>query len=306
MDPDVIDVTTSKYDVNLSGQTSEEQLEKYNDCINAPFSEELDYTDDFMEYSLEVLDYITNNYKASVVYENLATGYSLTIHPESVYYAASTIKALGALYIYTGAAKGEINLDETIKYESKYKYKASKGMEQHKIGEELTLRKLVSYSIIYSDNSAHQMLMDYIGNPTLREFGLSLGAKYTLQSAYENFGNISGWDALIYIKAINEFINENPVLGAELQEMLINAEQNDLEITDLGIKAAHKYGSYSSYYHDYGIVYAESPYVVVILTTEGKGDYQGKVKNINRHIYELNQLLTNNRKNRCQIEVYGK
>ena len=275
----------------------------YEECLSRPLSDD-DYTEELEEAVNELTNYLGGNYDVSVMYEDLTLGFTYSYNTDVVYYAASTIKSLDALYIYTKAAAGELDLDETMKYTSKYKWGSSKAMSKHSYGDEITLRDLVKYAITVSDNSAHQMLVAYIGRSNLKEFGKSLGAENTLVGG-DNFGSISTNDALIYMKYLNEFINSNEELGAELQSYFLEADQNGLALDDLGIQAAHKYGEYSYYYHDIGIVYDENPYVVAILTTEGKGDFVAKVQDINEHIYALHRLYNDNRKNTCYLEVYG-
>lgn len=279
------------------------RIAKYEECLKRPFSES-DNTGDILLAQEEFTNYLKNNYKTSVMYEDLSLGFSYSFNPNLVYYGASTIKALDALYIYTKAASGEINLDDTMTYSSKYKWGSSREMNKYDYGQKVTLRNLVKYAVTVSDNSAHQMLVSYIGKNKLQEYGKSLGAKFTLEGS-DNFGNISVEDAIIYMKEINDFINSNGELGEELKSYFVQADQNSLEFTDLGIKAAHKYGEYSYYYHDIGIVYADKPYVVAILTYEGKSDFLSIVKDINSHIYQLHQLYYSNRENICQLEVYG-
>lgn len=273
------------------------------ECLKRPISD-IDKTDEIKFAETELTNYISNNYKASVYYEDLSLGFSYSYNVDEIYYAASTIKTLGALYIYTKAASGELDLDETVKYTSNFVLGSSKKMKTHKLGDKISLRTLVEYSITVSDNSAHQMLVSYIGRNNLKEFGKSLGAQYTLYGS-DNFGSITVTDAIIYMKALNDFINNNGDLGKELQSYFISADQNGLALNDLGIKAAHKYGEYSPYYHDIGIVYDDKPYVVAILTAEKKGDYQGKIKEINKHIYDLHELYYSTRDQMCHIEVYG-
>ena len=110
----------------------------------------------------------------------------------------------------------------------------------------------------------------------------------------------------IYLKTLNEFINNNEELGQELQSYLLNAEQNDLALPDLNIKAAHKYGEYGSVYHDIGLVYAEHPYAIAILTKEGNSKkFEDKVKDINKHVYELHEYFYTNREQTCHNKIYG-
>lgn len=279
------------------------KLEEYNKCLNEKYvGEEL--TGDILLAVEELNNYISKRYEASVMYEDLTLGFNYSYNTDIVYYAASTIKSLDALYIYTKAAAGELDLNETLVYSKKYKWSSSREMSKKKYGEKVSLRDLVKYAITVSDNSAHQMLIDYIGRKNLKSFGNSLGAKNTLVGA-DNFGSISTTDAIIYMKALNDFFSNNGELGVELKTYFLQADQNGLSFVDKKIEAAHKYGEYSYYYHDIGIVYDEHPYVIAILTHEGNDDFIEIIKDINSHIFELHNLYYSNRENVCHLEVYG-
>ena len=273
----------------------------YNDCLNRKATDS-DYTVDILNAQKELSDYIKKNYSASVSYEDLTYGYTFNYNENTVYYAASTIKVLGALYIYTNAAEGKINLNDTITYTSRFKVSYSSGVSKYKLGSRIKIRDLVKYSIIYSDNSAHQMLISYIGKSKLKAFGKSLGAKNTLNGG-DNFGNTSSADGLIYMKAVNNFIENNGVLGEELKGFFVTSQQKEISVNNLDV--AHKYGLYKKYYHNMGIVYDERPYVVSIMTLEGTDQKEKAVKNISGKVYELHNLFKTNRENVCKIEIYG-
>ena len=72
----------------------------------------------------------------------------------------------------------------------------------------ISLRDLVKYAITVSDNSAHQMLVDYIGFTNLKKYGNSLGAKNTLIGG-DNFGQIDTNDSIAYLTELYKFINDN-------------------------------------------------------------------------------------------------
>lgn len=284
-------------------QAEEEQKKEllYKECLSRSYSD-VDNTEDIINAKEVLKNYIKDNYYASVSYEDLTYGFSFSYDSDKVYYAASTIKALGALYIYTKAAEGQINLDDTVTYLSKYKVSYSAGVSKHKVGSKIKIRDLVKYSVIYSDNSAHQMLIAYIGKSKLKEFGISLGAKNTLKGG-DNFGNTSSNDGLIYMKAVNNFIENNGELGKELKEYFIQSQQNEISVNNL--KVAHKYGLYKKYYHNMGIVYDENSYVVSIMTLEGTRNKTKAVENISEKVYELHNLFKSNRENVCKLEIYG-
>ena len=281
-----------------------QQEKDFNDCIDRPFDER-DKTDEMLIKEEELRDYLVNKYKASVLYEDLSNGFTFSYNDDVTYYAASTIKILDALYLYTKAANGEVDLGDTIVFTKKFGIRSGHLYSDYEYGDKIPLRTIITYDIHYSDNLAHAMLVDYIGKSNLRNFATSLGAKNVLNTG-DNFGNITVHDAICYVKALNEFILSNGSLGNELKNIFVNALQNDLAISNLGIAAAHKYGEYNSYYHDIGIVYDKNPYVIAILTTEGRNDFESIIRDINEHVYELHAAYYENRNNMCKVEVYGK
>ena len=94
------------------------------------------------------------------------------------------------------------------------------------------------------------------------------------------------------------------VLGEELKSFFIESDQNYLALEEYNIKSAHKYGSYANYYHDYGIIYDNSPYIVVILTTFGKDDYKSIIQDISKHIYELHKTYEKEHAEICYNKIY--
>ena len=282
-----------------SSKKKEEERKKeevYQACLIKAYDES-ELNEELRNEISNLDNYILNNYRMSVRYEDEKTGFSYAYKPEQVFYAASTIKLLDALYIYNKAAEGSLDLNETVTI--KQKYPVSKGMDNHQVGEEIDLRTLVKYAIIYSDNTAHQMLVSYIGFSNLKAYGNSLGATNTLIGG-DNFGNISADDALIYLKKTNEFIENNQELGKELKGYMLEAEENALKYEGLNVPVGHKYGEYDVYFNDIGIVYDEHPYLIAILTTHGKGNYIEVVSDISHKINDLHQHFKQLRESECQ------
>ena len=284
----------------IERRQEEERLKKekeYNECISK-HSDESDSSEEIIKYIEDLNSYLSSKYRASVKYVNIQNGFEYTYNGEKVYYAASTIKALDALYIYSKAIDGEVNLDDTVNYTSKYNLSSSYYMSQHKYGEKIKIRDLVKYAVTRSDNRAHQMLIDYIGFANLKRYGQSLGATKTLVG--DIFGSINVDDAIIYWQEINRVISMDNELSNELKSYFAEADQNYLSLPEFGKTAIHKYGEYESYYHDIGIVYADSPYIVAILTGEGRRNFEEIIKDINSKIYELNNLYVTNREKVCK------
>ena len=277
-------------------------LDEYNNCLSDTYNT---YDDTpYLAAMEEKLTAYLENYNVSVAFKDINTGYSYSYNSDKNYYAASTIKMLDAIYIYLNAYNGNLNLDTEVTYLAKHKMGSSLKMKDYKIGDKVSLRKLVEYAITVSDNTAHNMLVDYIGKSTLKEFGNSLGATTTLVGT-DDFGAINNRDSMIYLETLNDLINNTGELGEELKSYFVNSDQNYLNFPNEGISAVQKYGEYNSYYHANGIVYAENPYLVSILTLHGYDDFEKVIRNINTEIYNLQKEFYENRKNVCYAKVYN-
>lgn len=199
------------------------------------------------------------NYNVSLGYVNLNTGYTYLYNEKVVYYGASLVKTVDALYVYE-----KLNFNEAT-------------------------RKKVESAISVSDNTAHRQLVDLIGIENLRSYGRELGAnKFLTRSNSDYFGNTTVKDQITIWKYLYEFINSNSK-GSELKNYFINTYCNYLLFDGIPT-TMHKYGYYGSYFHDVGIVYSDNPYLVVILTKHGNGDFKSVVQDLSKKIYELNKI----------------
>lgn len=283
--------------------TRENQWNMWNAYQNCLVDVNLEVSSEELDKLIQETTNYISRYRASVKMEDLTYGYTYTYNPSKIYYGASTIKALEALYIYTKASEGKINLDDTVYYSSEYGYSLS-GMRS---GTKIPLRTIVKNAVEISDNAAHFMLINYIGFNNLKNFGQSLGATSTLTGG-DTFGNLTATDGIIYMKALYDFIENNGELGQELKQYFINSDLNAFKIDDLGIEAAAKYGEIAPNFHEIGIVYTEHPYVVSILTTEmtsTEDNVKEKVQDIARKLYELQQGYYEARDTTCRIKIYG-
>lgn len=192
-----------------------------------------------------------NNYNISVGYYNLINGKSYYYKADKLYYGASLIKTLDALYLYD---KNLINDN---------------------------LKEYVKKAITVSDNPSHNYLINYIGKDNLRNYGFSIGAKNTL-TENENFGFTNVNDQIAYMKRLYEITKDSQ--NEELKSFFLNTRKNCLLFENSPL-IMHKYGHWESIYHNSGIVLDEKPYIVVILTQEGYNDYQTIIKTLSVLVY---------------------
>ncbi len=282
-----------------------EQQETYNTCLKKVY-DETELTEELASMKQAINSTINNNhYRASVYYEDLTTGFTYTYKPQTVYYGASLIKLVDALYLIHQATLGNIDLDtETITYTAAYKKSFSSGMATHNYGDKVTLRNLIQYAISVSDNSAHMMLYDYIGRENLRAFGTSLGAKNILTAGTDKFGNQTAEDTNIYLKEAYRIITENEEYGPFLKKIMDNNVRNSFNTES--IKIYHKYGACDPYYyHDIGLSLETHPYAISILTLHENSNYKEVVQTIHAKIIELQDAFYEAREKNCHLEVYG-
>lgn len=294
---------TENFIPSIINKEKEEKEKKYNECLKEKFNSSL-LSDNLKELESEIDSYIiTNNYQVSVLFEDLTTNFSYFYKPDTVYYGCSLIKLVDAIYLINKAINKEIDLDkETVTYLEKYKKGYSSGMAKRSIGEEISLRDLITYAISVSDNSAHLMLLDYIGFSNLKEYGENLGAKVILTGG-DNFGSQTAEDMNIYLKEAYKIINENEEYGPFLKSIMDNNERNAFNTEN--IKIYHKYGSYDDNYHDVGLSLEEYPYTISILTLHENSGYKEIIQNIHQKIRNLQQEFYNERKAICQNRIYN-
>ncbi|MCM3567383.1 serine hydrolase [Neobacillus mesonae] len=198
-------------------------------------------------------------------YKDLTTGEVVQINGKTSGRAASTIKLPLAIYIMEQASKGKINLNKKLKYKS-YHYYGGSGIIQHKkVGTYFTIRDLVKYAMIYSDNIAFIMLKEYIGPGNFIKYMKSLGGQY----AYPKGQNLtSANDLTIYAAKLYQFAGKSSY-GKELVGYLEKTVYNTTIPRGIkGVPVAHKVGMIPEdrIYNDAAIVYDKKPFVLAVMT----------------------------------------
>lgn len=208
--------------------------------------ETYDFDDPIIKYIKQ------NNYNVSIGYYNLVTGDEYLYQENKIYYGASLIKTLDAIYLYD---KGLVNS---------------------------SISSYIEKAISVSDNASHSYLVNYIGKTNLKNYGIGLGAYNTL-SGNDNYGNTTVKDQIVYLKKLYDISKKND----DLKSYFINDYGNYLKIDNIDVM--HKYGYYGKYYHDVGIVLDNEPYIVVILTNHGNDNKKEIINNLSNLIYKYHK-----------------
>jgi len=199
----------------------------------------------------------------SVHFENMDTGFVYTHNADRVYFAASAIKAPYALYVYLRAERGEADLSRVHTYTAANHWGGSGRIQHMPFGTTFTELELLSYALSISDNVAFRMLVHRIyGFDGYREFVASLGANpYHVRNVTS--GNMTARDAGIMARAMHEYIESGGIYSEHFREALL-ANRYPFVTSDHPV--ASKSGWDVGAYHDIAIVYAPSPYTLVIMS----------------------------------------
>ncbi len=216
-------------------------------------------------------------------------GEEILINPDLRVHAASTMKVPVMIELFRQAAAGQIALDDevvvtnqftSIMDGSPYELSAtedSDGEIYRALGRKLSYRALVEASITVSSNLATNILIEHLGADKVQATVDTMGASGMQvlrgvedQKAFDagRSNTTTARGLLILLEAIGHGTAVSAEASAAMIEILKRQHFNDGIPAGLpvGTPVAHKTGSITRIHHDAGIVYAQRPYVLVILT----------------------------------------
>ena len=251
--------------------------------------------------------------EVAVAYRPLdSSGGDILIDVAKPFHAASTMKVPVMIELFRQADAGLVTLDDPIRVTNTFKSivdgspyelsatEDSDGEVYKAIGKTMTLRQLITASIIVSSNLATNILIEKLGAENVRKTVASLGGEGMVvlrgvedQKAFDRgMNNATTARALMVLMekiARGEAVSRNA--SRAMADILRMQQFNDGIPAGLpeGVPVGHKTGSITRIHHDAAIVYAAKPYVLVVLT---RGIQDGKVSaklmaDISRVIYAI-------------------
>jgi beta-lactamase class A len=234
----------------------------------------------------------------------------ILIDADKTFHAASTMKVPVMIEAFRQAETGGRSLDTPIPVTNTFKSivdgspyelsatEDSDGDVYKAIGKTMTLRQLVTASITVSSNLATNILIETLGAENVRKTVAALGGDGMVvlrgvedQKAFDKgLNNATTARALMVLLekiARGQAVSREASRG--MSDILRMQQFNDAIPAGLpaDVPVGHKTGSITRIHHDAAIVYAEKPYVLVVLT---RGIQDGKksaalMADISRVIY---------------------
>ena len=218
-----------------------------------------------------------------LIYYNLETSENININPNNIFMAASVYKVGLSMYTYYLANNGLISLDDVVYYID-IDYEDGSGILQ---GEDYiggrSVQELLDLSIIYSDNIAANMLWRHLGGYYNFKYGLYDLIEVECDVVENVLTPDMEFRILKYIYDNKDDTNFSHLI--ETMKQTISNDRIDKYLPS--DKVAHKIGDYDGYSHDVGIVFADSPFILVVFTDCIENSYE-KTAQISKAIYEYN------------------
>lgn len=222
--------------------------------------------------------------KYSLAVKNLRSKESCYINIHEVVYSASIIKLFIMAEAFNKNKMGKLNLHDTIKIDNDKKVPFSILSLLNSV-EQYSVKDLITLMIIQSDNTATNVLIDFLGIDNINNFIKERGFKNTVlgrkmmdfegaKAGKDNY--TSAYDVFSFLEKL---YNHN-LVGEEEDKLMIDILSHQLDFSMMrmdmldDLKIAHKTGDLNCLKHDVGIVYSEKvgDYIFVMFTYEAQSD----------------------------------
>ena len=208
-----------------------------------------------------IIDLSAKYYDVSVYYCDTKTGYYFYHETNKSYPCASTIKAIYCHYLIQAGT----NLYQEITLKEVSQSSASGKLTESAVGTSFTVKSLIEFSIVYSDNMAYRLLYQTFGTKGFNEYIHSLGldCPQLLRSEYTRVDAksmaICMKEIYLYSTESNDYFLINLMKSTTYDEQISKGTDADI---------AHKFGYEGENYgyHDMAIVYAKEPYILSIFS----------------------------------------
>jgi len=224
------------------------------------------------DFDLEPIESALERYGdgVAIYFENLDTGCVFKHNEEENFFAASVTKAPFALWVYKKAEEGYVSLDMTM-YFTQDVLRLRSGIIRHEydLGYAFPLRRILALNLYESDNTATQMLLREFGYREYADFIEELGGTREYAKDVWN-SRITADEAGFFAREIYNYIESDQEYSDEFRRYLLN---NQFPFIVADYPVASKTGWHEDFgaWHDMAIVYAPSPYILVILSSDRTG-----------------------------------
>lgn len=228
--------------------------------------------------------------KVAIAVKNLRTGVSYYLNADQPMPTASLIKLAVMVEAYQQATEGKVKLNERITLTKEDKVQGSGVLTDHfSEGTTLSLFDAIHLMIVFSDNTATNLVLDKIGIASTGQRMAALGLPHTRINAKVfkgsttsiapertkefGLGSTTAREMIVLLEKLNAEELVNPQACKEMIAHLKKCDDKDKFTRFLPDKTvvAHKTGSVNDARTDAGILYLpEGPVAICVLTNQNE------------------------------------
>lgn len=250
-----------------------------------------------------VLENRVSRFKGTLglVVEDLDTGREIVFNEDYPVPSASLVKVPIMLSCFYAAQEGKITLKDNVRLKYFEKVSGSKVLGNEPVGSVFTVEELLSPMITQSDNTAANVLIDYLGFDALNAYFRKIGLKNTnlarrmmdfaeRRQGEENYTTARDMAYLLEQLYYNKFLNKE--VSGKCLELLGEQKINDRIPRKLpkGTYVVHKTGLERHICHDAGIVFTDKGNFLVCVLARHKDRYAHPAK---KFISDITLLVYN-------------
>lgn len=192
--------------------------------------------------------------------------------------AASVIKIPIMAAAFRSMIDGDLTEDEVFEIRPEAKMPSCGALTYMHDGLKVTAMDLITLMIILSDNTATNMLIDRLGIDYIQGVVGSLGIEGVVlrRKLFDAEKSRQGIQNTITARGIGEMLVrmvENRLLGAPWDGKMLEIMQDQrlngklpFYLHSMDVEIAHKTGEDDGITHDVGVIYAEKPFVLCVLS----------------------------------------
>lgn len=220
--------------------------------------------------------------KIGFYYEYLKTGERFAYHENEPMMAASVIKLFVMTAAFSGIEKGYFDPEKLFAIKREDCVPSCGALTYLHDGIQVTGMDLVTLMIIFSDNTATNVLIDYLGMDRINETIKDLGFKQTLlqrkmfdeeksKRGVQNYITAAETGRLLNMMAHGELVSRQA--SEKMLSIMKNQQLNSkipfyLKALPEDPEIAHKTGEDRGITHDVGIVFGKEPFLVCFCGNE--------------------------------------
>jgi beta-lactamase class A len=218
----------------------------------------------------------------SIVIKDLDIGWEIDFNKDKLVPSASLVKIPIMLSCFYAVEEKRINLKDAIYLKASEKAEGSKVLGDKPVGSVFTVEELIKPMITQSDNTATNMLIDYIGFDTLGMYFKKIGLKNTnivrkmldFKERKEGVENYTTAEDMAFV--LEELYRSNFVNKEVSKQCLLLLGQQKIndriprKLPKEGTFIAHKTGLERHICHDVGIVYTQKGNFLICVLVKHK------------------------------------